>query len=213
MANILVFGDSITQGYWDLEGGWVQRLRRYSDEKSLKDRKFPTTEDYWNSIYNLGRSGNTSQDLLKRFDFETKQRIDEGEETVIIVAIGANDALWIQEKKSFQVKPEVYKQNLKKIIKISRKYSSKIFFVGLTTVDNSRTDPLPWAPEYSSKSDHVKEYDKLLLAVCKENKTPYIEMFDKLKTSDLEDGDHPNGKGHQKIFEVVKDRLLKEKLI
>jgi len=28
MVNILVFGDSITYGAWDEEGGWVQRLRK-----------------------------------------------------------------------------------------------------------------------------------------------------------------------------------------
>ena len=29
MANILVFGDSIGQGYNDEEDGWVDRLKKY----------------------------------------------------------------------------------------------------------------------------------------------------------------------------------------
>lgn len=30
--RVLVFGDSITQGFWDTEGGWVERLRKYYDQ-------------------------------------------------------------------------------------------------------------------------------------------------------------------------------------
>ncbi len=33
--HIIVFGDSIAQGFWDKKGGWVQRLREVFDEKML----------------------------------------------------------------------------------------------------------------------------------------------------------------------------------
>ncbi len=38
MTRILVFGPSTTYGAWDIEGGWVQRLRRYLDEKQLAEK-------------------------------------------------------------------------------------------------------------------------------------------------------------------------------
>ena len=40
MTCLLVFGDSITYGAWDLEGGWVQRLRSFIDKKNLTDPNF-----------------------------------------------------------------------------------------------------------------------------------------------------------------------------
>ena len=70
MARILVFGDSITYGAWDKRGGWVQRLREFLDEKNLIDlNKIPVL------IYNLGVSGDTTNDALERFEFESKKKI------------------------------------------------------------------------------------------------------------------------------------------
>ena len=76
MAKILIFGDSIIWGAFDTEGGWATRLKKYFDE----NRK----EDFNYQVYNLGVSGDTTEDLLDRFEFETKQRINEEEETIFI---------------------------------------------------------------------------------------------------------------------------------
>lgn len=35
--RVLVFGDSITQGYWDTEGGWVKRIRSHYDLLQITD--------------------------------------------------------------------------------------------------------------------------------------------------------------------------------
>ena len=60
--TICIFGDSIAWGASDLEfGGWVARLRNYLE-----------TEKYDSSIYNCSISGDSTQDLLKRFSNETK---------------------------------------------------------------------------------------------------------------------------------------------
>ena len=71
MPQILIFGDSIIYGAWDREGGWAARLRKFLDEKTL------TEEDFYCLVYNLGISGDTTEDLLERFEFETEQRIKE----------------------------------------------------------------------------------------------------------------------------------------
>ncbi|MCX6743407.1 MAG: GDSL-type esterase/lipase family protein, partial [Candidatus Parcubacteria bacterium] len=86
MHRILIFGDSITYGAWDKEGGWVARLRKFVDEKIFAD------PNYYNIILNLGISGNNSTDILRRFEFELQQRIKEEGEIVIIFAFGTNDA-------------------------------------------------------------------------------------------------------------------------
>ena len=62
--KILVFGDSIAYGANDYElGGWVNRLRLDFDKKT----------DYEIEVFNLGRSGEISEEVLNRFDLATFQ--------------------------------------------------------------------------------------------------------------------------------------------
>jgi lysophospholipase L1-like esterase len=49
--------------------------------------------------------------------------------------------------------------------------------------------------------------------MCEKENLYFIDMFDLLKKNDLEDGLHPNAKGHEKIFEKVKDYLIENKII
>jgi lysophospholipase L1-like esterase len=85
MTQILVFGDSNTWGAWDREkGGWVNRLRLFLDREG---------DDVF--LYNLGISDNTTQDVLGRFEFETKQRMKEDPDLVIIFDIGSNDSQFL----------------------------------------------------------------------------------------------------------------------
>ena len=54
-------------------------------------------------------------------------------------------------------------------------------------------------------------------ALCEENKIYFVEVFEKFKEINyqklLDDGLHPNSEGHQKIFEIVKDFLIENKII
>jgi len=61
--------------------------------KSL-DKKVidPNYKEYF-LVYNLGIDGDTSEGLLKRFEQEAKPRMWPDEDTVIIISIGANDAI------------------------------------------------------------------------------------------------------------------------
>ena len=76
--RICVFGDSITRGAFDFKkGGWANRLKVFSWEKGGM------------SVYELGVSGDTSFDIVRRFDVELdvmKKRFD-----TIVFAIGLND--------------------------------------------------------------------------------------------------------------------------
>ena len=75
MQTICVFGDSIAWGASDSEkGGWVERLKIYMGEHRS------------GNVYNLGVSGDTTNDLLERFEQEAKAR----ESDVIIFAVGTN---------------------------------------------------------------------------------------------------------------------------
>jgi lysophospholipase L1-like esterase len=188
MTKILIFGDSIIWGACDTEGGWVQRLRKYFDENWSE--KF----DY--SVYNLGIPGNTTEDLLERFEFETKQRLKENEDIMFIFGIGINDSQFIHSKNGLRYSLEEFEGNIQKLVDLARKYSSSITFVGLTPVDDSKTN------------EYVKQFDKKIKEVCEKNNINYIYMFDKLDLNDLEeDGLHPDNEGHNKMFKVIKENL------
>ena len=59
--QFFIFGDSITYGVIDREGGWANRLRKYLDARTLDSNG----KDLF-MLYNLGISGDTSADLLAR---------------------------------------------------------------------------------------------------------------------------------------------------
>lgn len=212
MSQILVFGASITYGAWDREGGWVQRLREFLDEKNLSD------PDFYCLTYNLGISGDTAEDLLERFEFETKQRFKEAEDTIFIFDIGLNDSQFIHSKKGLRFSPDEFKSNIKKLIGKAKKLSNlDIIFVGLTPVDESKVNPIPWAEDKSYRNEYVKQFNDLLKSVCKEENVHFIEVFEDWMQRNyellLDDGVHPNSEGHKEIFEAVKEFLAANKML
>lgn len=202
MAKLLIFGDSIVYGAWDTDkGGWVQRIKSFLDEETLSESENEYT------IYNLGVSGNTTEDLLERFEFETKQRLkDDGEELIFIFAIGVNDSQFIHSKNNLRFSPEEYKDNLDKLLNLAQKFSSRIIFIGLTPVDETKT--IHWDTDKSYKNEYIQKFNEILRSFCKENNICFIEIFEKLIKENyqdlLEDGLHPNSEGHKKIFEAIK---------
>src|SRR5438270_8640503 len=92
--RVLVFGDSIAQGFWDTEGGWVATLSKHYTELALKDLR----NNKQPGIYNLRISGDTTRSLLARIESETKVRKWPGEPLLVLIAIGTNDDLFESDK-------------------------------------------------------------------------------------------------------------------
>lgn len=210
MVQILIFGDSITWGAWDTNGGWVSRLRKFFEKISKSNPSL------YYEIYNLGVSGDTIEDLLKRFESETKQRLAPDEEHVLIIAIGTNDSQFIQSKNDLNVPIETFKYNLQTLINNSRNYFSKIILIGLFPVDEVKTDPIPWNKDKSYKNSNIKEYNESIKEISKKEKIYFIDVLKKFENKDyqilLEDGLHPNSKGHAKMFSIIKSFILKNKI-
>ncbi len=217
MTLIFAFGPSTTYGASDLEGGWVQRLRRYLDEKQLAD------PNLYYVVYNLGVSGNTSTDILKRFVFETEQRIklkDEQDEIIFLISVGVNDSIVNNRTKKHQVPLGTYAKNITQLIQQASKYTSpsKIFFIGDKPVDESKVDPIPWRDDYSYLSAAVETYDTTCAAICKQKNISFLDVYTPFKQQRnyqklLLDGVHPTTEGYAFIFALLKDFLVKHKAI
>ncbi len=191
--NICIFGDSITWGAFDpISGGWVTRLRNYFEAKN---------NDI--DVYNLGISGDTTTDLLARLEIEAKSR----EPDLIIFAIGINDAQFIHSTNSLRTSLEQFDQNLNSILETAKSFTNQIMFVGLTTVDESKTSPLPWSTDKTYSNNNILKFDELIKQFCKKNNLEFFPLFEVISASDLHDGLHPNSTGHSKIFNHLLPRI------
>jgi lysophospholipase L1-like esterase len=190
MFAITIFGDSIVFGRGDNKG-WVGRLKEDFQAK-----------DYYNVVYNLGIPGDTSSTLLKRFDTECKARIQysrKDDKHVLIIGIGINDSRLINKKPETSLKK--FESNIKQLVKKAKKYTENVIFIGLTQVDER-------AKNYEGTSfsnDRIAKYNEII----KKQDVMFIEMP---KVS-LDDGLHPDSKGYDKMYKIIKGFLVGKGLI
>jgi len=162
-------------------------------------------------VYNLGISYDTTRKVLKRLESELEPR----NPSLVIFAIGMNDSIYVGSRKENLILTEEYKSNLEEIIDHIRKISSikDVLFIGLTNIEQSKVDPMPWSKGESCKLEMVKEYGNILKEFCFRKNINYLDVFDILGKKDLYDGMHPNTRGHKKLFKRIYpevDRILKE---
>ena len=204
----LFFGDSITQGFWDSEGGWVERLRAHYDSIALQDLAHsPTTE-----IFNLGVSGDTTRNLLARVKNETEVRKWHDESPLVAIAIGTNDDLF--EGNEQWVTPEEFRTNLEKILHLLQPVVDRIVLVGNPACDESRTTPVSWG-NFHYTNRELERSEGIIRDVAEAERLAYIPLFHEFKRrldageDLLADGLHPNNRGHEVIFSIVKPPLTR----
>lgn len=182
---ICIFGDSIAWGAFDhKKGGWANRLKKNLEEQDKNIK-----------LLNLSVSGNTSQDVIVRFENEVKDKNAD----VIIFAIGINDR---------DTDYSVFEKNIKKLHELGCKYSKKIMFVGLTRVDKKRINILARLVGKKYENKKIDKRDEIIESICKQKKIKYIAVKNELSKNDLIDGLHPNTVGHEKMFNVIKSAVV-----
>lgn len=185
--NIGIWGDSITYGGGDSEAlGWPGRLR-----KSLS-----STDDI--ALYNFGICGDTTEDLLKRFDVEA-EAIEPSE---VIFAVGINDSKYPVGLETSKVPLEDYKSNLEALITKAKRFTESMVIVGATKVNDDICNH--WNVRFIN--EEIEKYNAAMAKLAAMHNLKYIDVFEVLNpTTDLADGLHPNAQGYQKMFEVIRD--------
>ena len=200
---ICIFGDSITRGAFDLErAGWASRLSMF-----LWEYNYNKTGIYYKGpdIDIFAVDGDIITEVLNRFDFEFKT-IEKWGIANIFFAIGINDSGFENGEKRNNKKD--FKISLERLIdKGLKKVGAKnIYFVGLTNIDSNIV-----GTKFTAK--RIAEFDKIIQEVAIEKGCRFIPIQGLLGIKDLSDGLHPNSDGHKKMFERIKDFLIKNKII
>ncbi len=181
---ICIFGASITWGAFDSEyGGWVNRLRLNFDNQPNPQVR----------VYNLGISGDKTAGVLARFDAEATARKPDK----ILLGIGTNDS--IHNTYPSGTKLTEFKKQYKELIQKAQKFTSNIIVLGITNVDDNN--------DKGYKNDSLEKYNQIIKDLAFEQNLPFVDLFGFLSIDEFEDDLHPNAKGHQKIFEKVKEVL------
>ncbi len=208
--RVLVFGDSITQGFWDTEGGWVERIRKHYNQRQLIDlnhRNEPT-------IFNLGISADNSNSVLQRIASETTARTRHNYLPAVLVQVGVNDSCLdkTSNESSVSLPIETYEQNLHKIVDCLEPISCRIIFVGLSACDESYTTPVSWG-DYHYTNAAIQSYENVMKTVAQAHNIAYIPLFDAFLSelragkSFLTDGLRPNNQGHAFMSEHILQKL------
>lgn len=203
--RVLIFGDSITQGFYDEKGGWATRLvNQYLGQEVTGEINAPT-------LFNLGISGDTTQNLLDRFESEATARIDKTGKNAIVFAIGTNDTIYRENE--FDSTADEYRQKLDSLYNIASAYSDKLLFVSLFPIVDELLQPFPWSSSGKCYStERMKLFNDTLTTFCQDKRLRLVDLWTVFEQqSDLKslffDGIHPNHEGHQVIADIVRPEL------
>ena len=183
----IIFGDSIAYGLGDTECfGWLNRLRK-KDEKLLKE-----------FFLNLSIPGQTSSEIVERFEFEIKRRFNYVDEFKLFFSFGIKDALKLGYDKTYL---KIFEHNIIELIKIAKNYTTNIHFLGLLNVNETI--------RVGYKRENIDTINECLETKRNKYSINLINMFDVINIKDLCDGLHPNELGHEKISQYLYESLYK----
>lgn len=208
--RIFFFGDSITQGFYDPQGGWAQQLINEYHARTLVYELEGNGQ--YIEAFNLGVSGDTVEGVTERIDAEIMARHIYDDEDVIVLAVGVNDAILrqniaVNEEYDFEAKVE-------KLVDKALSHTNRLLLVGLTPVDETLTNPLKSSRSGKQyKNNRIDLFEDIIKQVAGRKKIACVPIYDILRaelnkgTKLHADGLHPNDQGHDLIAELVRPKL------
>lgn len=201
--QIFCFGASSVYGVGTVNGSWADLIKQRINLDLYGNNSGKKIE-----VFNLGISGEKSAQLEQRLEQEVKAREAFHKEwrKLIIISCGTNDSRAVGSKDSFISSIDEFRDTATQIVELAQKFTSNIIGVGLTPVDNSRTQPLAGKDTYFD-SERIREFEAAYQSVCESKNIAFLENYmpaTKLKWVEeylYSDGLHSNDKAHQWIFD------------
>jgi acyl-CoA thioesterase I len=170
---VVFLGDSLTEG---------QGVRRDESYPSLLERRMKE-EKFEFPVVNAGVSGDPTDAALVRLD-----RILEHPVAVLVVALGANDAI------RFRRPPATMRENLKNIIERGQAKGARVVLAGMK---------LPG----SFPEDYRRGFEEVYAALARQYALPFVPFLLEGVAGDprLNQGDglHPTAEGYRHVADVV----------
>lgn len=206
--RILIFGDSIAQGFFDTQGGWATRIANHYHQQTLQTME----DDIWVDVFNLGISGERIEGLLDRLECEIKARQWKDDPMIVVLADGINDA--VLENKAAVTDIYDFQEAYEKVIEKAKKFTDNIVCVGLTGVDEKLTNPWKYSSiETQWLNNRINLFEDTIKQSAARKDIPFVPIHDKFlrmlgqDRNLLADGLHPNDEGHELIASWVKPEL------
>ncbi len=209
MFSLICIGDSMIYGRGESpSGGWVSRLKKDFENDEIHK-----------GVYNLGIPGDTSHSLKKRIKNEITPRIwkrKENDKYVLLIGIGGNDSRFVIKVGNYQTKMDNFRENIIKVIDEVKYLVSEVIFVGLGPIDESKTQGIDGAIYYLN--ENIKLYNNEIKKLANENGIKFIDLYEELVNSKYldnlyKDGLHPNSKGYDLIYSIIKKYLDENKIL
>lgn len=171
--TVLIVGDSLSAGYGLRPGqGWVSLLERRLDAKGYPHR-----------VVNASISGETTRGALARLP----HALEIHDPDIVVIELGANDGL-----RGFP--PEVMRENLLKLIGLSRNAGAQVLLLGMHL-------PVNYGQAYTER------FHQVFVDIAKQHEVPFLPFFlDGVALQPemmLDDGIHPNADAQPKLLENI----------
>jgi len=205
MIKIFCFGDSITLGEKDdVQSGWADRLK----SSYFLDYLYSKNQEI--CLYNLGIAGETTDGLAGRFAGELCARSIKGQRNIVVFAYGINDIVIHKNKNLVPV--EYFVKNLKYCVNNIKVANQDILLLSLLPVSDECDGVVN---QYNKLifNDDVRHYNCVLERLANELGCSFLDNyseFTRINQHELlsADGIHPNAKGHERLYNKIKIKLM-----
>ena len=212
MKTILIFGASGAHGVGGEHGGWADKLKLHIHEQLYITKG----QGEACAVYELGIPGENAAAVLSRFEAELRPRLvwATPPETVIVLAVGGNDAKATNVPENFANTPEQYAQTVQLMLGAAKTHAEHVICLGHTPVDETKTNPKrnPNGGLSFFNNNRLREFEAAIRQEAEAAGVTFLPLFAEVppdwKTRCLySDGLHPNDAGHQWIFERLRSSV------
>lgn len=202
-TRILFFGDSITYGAWDTQGGYVERLKAKAHQQTVQSGGEQKIQ-----VVNLGLGGDSSTKILARLEPEIQARQSSSWPLILVFSFGTNDERQSQGK--VETPKTQFESNISAMITIAQKVTQTILFIGASPL--AKSEVVFKDKNYSNS--RIDEYNALTKKISTAANIPFVSLKDAFKNATDQklfayDNIHPNDAGHALIASVVEHELQK----